>query len=159
MLNEQLLEPLNFRQEGDSCVLAGYAVAAYPFTGQSVRGYFSDYCRHFHIRHTNAERAYAAYFPGEYKRRKITGFELIRALHNGSKQRCFSRCRRKFWVELIKDVKVVENEIVAELGASVPNALLVFLNTERHSVVVFVGNGGLSFYQTRAGEVGDGLRN
>jgi hypothetical protein len=158
MLNTRLLSKLKFKQHGHSCVLATYAVAAYPFTETPVDNYFRDYCSEFKVPSENPEQEYVRHFGGLLDQGPRSGYEIIRDLHNFSKKQSFSKCEKMFSLELIKDVSARQGEITSELRSAVRNALIVFLNAEQHSIVVFFGTGGLSFYQTRAGDIGDGLR-
>ena len=158
MIKEQEFERLKFRQSGDSCVLASFAVAAHPFTKQPIKKYFYDYCRHFHIRSRDHEHCYCKHFPNEYVRRGISGYELIKRLYQSSTQKSFARCRRKFHVCTINNVASEEQKIAQALHSENPTALIVFLNNSNHSLVVFVGENGISFYDTNAGDCGNGLR-
>ncbi len=38
-----------YRQTGDQCVLAAYAAALWPFTGQTPSEYFQAYANHFSL--------------------------------------------------------------------------------------------------------------
>lgn len=60
MITAEVFTNLFYKQKDHYCVLASYAVAAYPFTNQEVIPYFIDYCRHFNLsaNSNNAESKY-----------------------------------------------------------------------------------------------------
>src|SRR5207249_11566064 len=96
MLDTRLLSDLKFQQHGDSCVLASYGVAAYPFTETPVQDYFCDYCRHFALPDHNPEQECVWHFDRLQDDRAASGYKIICDLHEASEQPSFLNCRRKF---------------------------------------------------------------
>jgi hypothetical protein len=130
-----------FRQNGNSCVLASYAIVSNYYTKQPIYGFFEDYCRHYGIAFTdqcNAEIEYSRHFDALWKSRKCKGYEIIRELHCGSDKKSFKMGRDKFDVEFIPDTKSQIQYITQELvsGESLLNITIFRSNEGCHSLTI-----------------------
>ena len=136
MLN--LFKDLNYRQGLNTCVLASYGVASYPFTRIPILDYFSAYCRHFELEQEHPERSYDGHF-----HRQKNGYEVIKGLHEESLDRVFNKCRETFKLEDVrgKDMNIIEKR----LRECPETLLMLFINKSNqnrpnlasmHSIVV-----------------------
>jgi hypothetical protein len=150
MVSNELFANLHYVQQSGECLLASYGVAAYPFTREPIQNYFYHYCRKFHIRAANPVMAHLRHYIRENEKNPIPGYEFIQTLHHTqTHERSFSRCRRKFYLTLIQDVKGRMAQIDGELYSPALTSLMVHLNDQQHSLAVFGTTNGLIWFDTR----------
>jgi hypothetical protein len=77
-----------YRQSFNTCVLASYGVACFPFTHQPIGDYFLAYCRHFALDQTLPEASYERHFHS-----LPSGYDVIETLHLDATDSVFSACR------------------------------------------------------------------
>lgn len=145
-MNPTTFAPINYSQHLNTCVLASYAVACFPFTGTPVLEYFVAYCRHFHLDQSHPERSYEGHF--HPLSRTTPGYRVLADLHNGCGEKPFVRARDA--VTLGSPVGW-PHDTAAEAAIRQPDCvLLMFLNASAvpnlmgmHSIVVghnFISN-------------------
>lgn len=137
------------RQTGNSCIVASYAVAMFPFTAVPLLQYYEDYGQHFHLPAPRDGNACADHFHEEWQRRGISGLRLLTQLHAPATGGVFAQCSQRFDARLIDDVAIEMVQLENQLRSPWMNALLVFLpRPAMHSVAVGCDNAGLFYYDT-----------
>lgn len=152
MLVLSLPANLTFTQVGQTCILASYAVAAFPFTGMPIETYYQDYCNHYGIRSANPALSCEQHFDAQWRQRSISGYQLLQDIHTSSKGTVFEKCSRAFSLRLVNDVADSMSQIEIELQQPLKNGLLVFLPARHHSIMVACDTRGLYSYDTAGGK-------
>ena len=107
--------PLDFKQNGNSCVMAAYAVALNYFTAIEPSKSFDGYCDHYHL--SNSERSAEQTFgynmengfhnsEGFYK-----GCLLVKNLHENSNYEPFITARRFFSAKFFDETELCLKEL------------------------------------------------
>lgn len=152
-MNPATFAGINYSQQLNTCVLASYAVACFPFTGTPVLDYFVAYCRHFNLDQAHPERSYETHFLP--LSRTTPGYRVLGDLHNGCGEQPFIRARDA--VTLGSPVGWPNDTAAAEAAIRQPDCvLLMFLNVSAvqnlmgmHSIVV--GHNGCELYYLDTG--------
>lgn len=152
----------SFVQNGNSCTLASYAVAAYHFTKRGPYEFFRDYCKHFQVRATSdqgAETEYNKDFHPRYGRPNCSGYKIIRELHNNSSEIRFVESRAKFEVEYIHQTMQRLEEIEQRLKNEETLISVAFRMSSGHVHSCCVGFDDRGFYmiETRENEPATGI--
>jgi hypothetical protein len=153
-MDRNCLTGISYRQNLDTCVLASYAVACFPFTQNPVLEYFVAYCRHFNLDQQHPERSYESHFHPLATTRP--GYQIIRELHEQSTEAVFATARLHTTLSPVADW--------ANDGAATETAirqadclLMLFVNALpggrhwMHSIVVGHNGQGLYYFDTCAG--------
>jgi len=158
MMSKLELANLNYRQNGyNTCVLASYAVACYPFTHVDVLDYMTGYCTHFGLDNTKPERSYDADFHHRYKTARINAYKLIEELHNVSQEECFLRARSSVSIEPIakENVGYDTASVETRLKSNERNVLVAFVLRpilgglmKFHSIMIGYDAGSFYLYDT-----------
>lgn len=135
-----------FRQTGNSCVLASYAIAFNYFTGLPCEYCFEAYCQHFGLSYSDwkdAEQKYNDHFHIEYESRKGLGYEIITELHDTSLVTEFVKARETFNCELIGET---QSNLVRISGILAVEEALINITSRNedgwsHSVTAFCADG------------------
>ena len=145
---------VKYSQRLDTCVLASYAVACFPFTNkQPVLDYFLSYCRHFKLNETYPERSYDLHFHPLSKIKP--GYQIIKELHDSSSESVFVKARQSITLSPL----INWSKDVAAVNASIRKdncLLLLFINesslpglSSGHSIVVGHNSShGLYYFDT-----------
>lgn len=108
----------------NTCVLASYAVAAFPLLRVPVLDFFVACCSHFGLPQHRPERSYEDDFLQRHP-----GYEVIWNLHHDSTVATFKACRETF--DLV-DVRAVDLATVEQRLATEKNtALMLFINKSK----------------------------
>ncbi len=161
MFSREAFKDLDYVQTGNSCVLASYAAAAYPFTRKDIYDYFEDYCRHFKIAvsGSDAESKYCEHFHKEYTRREVSGYQIIKELHSSSKAASFIKARESFELEDFNNAAKRIDELNRILKREEDNLVNVFIGKsdhaafEMHSITIGYDDDGFYFYDVNFGDV------
>lgn len=140
-----------------TCVLASYAVAAYPFVNIPVLDFFAAYCCDHGLSHQHPERSYDNDF-----HRWPNGYDVVWKLHRNSTVAIFKACRDAFRLEDVRavDLTTVEQRLAAEKNTT----LMLFINKSKreqdlklasmHSIAVgYSPNRKFFYYDTGIGKV------
>ena len=121
MISQDAFSNLDYKQGLATCVLASYAVAAYPFAKIPVLDFFVAYCCQFGLPHEHPERSYEDDFLQRHP-----GYDVIWKLHHDSTVPVFEACRKAFSLENVfpAQLATIEQRLVA--GNS---TLMLFMNT------------------------------
>jgi hypothetical protein len=164
-MDQQTLSGINYTQHLDTCVLASYAVACFPFTNkQPVLDYFVAYCRHFNkvenpspnLDEAHAERSYDRHFHDLAAKPGNSGYKILWKLHYSSAEPEFAKARDAVTLDLVDWSKTDAAEV--ERAIQQPDCLLLlFVNTSpllglrMHSIVVGHDGAGLYYFDTNPG--------
>lgn len=150
---------INYSQHLNTCVLASYAVACFPFTTQPVGEYFVAYCRHFKLDETHPERCYEQHFHKLASKPGNSGYSIIKSLHDSSDEPEFIKARSLITLETVDwsqtDTAAVERNIKQEPDC----LLLLFINASNfpgltmHSIVLGHDGQHLYYFDTAPGAV------
>jgi hypothetical protein len=140
----------------NTCVLASYGVACYPFTTTPVLDYFVAYCRHFNklnetqpkLDEAHPERSYDQHFHNQGN-----GYAVIKNLHDKSTEPIFQLAKSRIELEQINMKSPADVGRAQTAIKQCDSLLMLFLNTRMHSIVVGYDNGGLFYYDTNMGQV------
>ena len=156
---------LSFRQSENSCVLGSYAVAAYPFLKKNIIDFFVGYCSHFSIRCNpeKSEEMYNNHFHQYLNDNNISGYQLIKNLHESSHIQIFCECRDKFTLNFINENRIEILKLQKEQHKS--SMLLLFINNNNgfnfvnsmHSVTIGYDSLGYYMYDTTQGLVSNNV--
>ena len=91
MMSFASLNKVGYTQFLNTCVLASYAVACYPFTGTPILDYFIAYCQYFNLSLKHPERSYDEHFHQYCHAKGLSGYKVIEELHRGGVQEPFAR--------------------------------------------------------------------
>jgi hypothetical protein len=146
-MDHTIFSGIKYSQQLQTCVLASYAVACFPFTRTPVVDYFLAYCRHFTLDETHPERSYEGHFIPVS--RTTPGYQILRDIHCSSKEPAFAKARESVTLD---PVNLANTDTAGvELAIRQPDCLLLlFVNASgvpglsMHSIVV--GHDGRHFY-------------
>lgn len=169
MIVENSFRNLKYKQDGNYCVLASYAIACFPHTQErDIIKYFIDYNSHFNVpsKHSDAESKYLRHFSKECNNR--AGYEILKDLHENSEASSFKKARRKF--NLVKGKNYSNNNKASELEEwlieNEDGLALLFVNESNideiasmHSIVVGCDGDGLFVYDVNIGNTSRPLIN
>lgn len=153
---------LSFKQSGNSCILASYAIAAYPFTGTPVLDYFRDYRDVFFsdkAQNMDPEPFYNAHFHPLYQYISgKSGFQLLRDCHERIDRPSFNKARSIIRLSLIDSVEDDLHEIESDLKGKTESLLIVFVKQPSlkdlmpyHAIVIGYDTNGFFDYDVNSG--------
>lgn len=158
-MNSASFFQIKYRQTLDTCVLASYGVACFPFTGTPVLDYFTAYCRNYNQDATHPERSYENHFHAECRKPGMSGYKILKCLHDGSAEAVFEKARNAVSLEHVDWAQT--DAAAIELKLKNPDCLLLlFLNggtppnfnrLEWHSIVVGHDGQSLFYFDTGPG--------
>ena len=155
MLNRSEYSNLNFCQNNHNlCILASFAVAAYPFNKIPIDNYFLDFCNHHNLDKSNPKNSYEKNFSVFYN----NAYKMIECLYNTSNQTSFRESRNHFVLEPI-DYTNNESVYLSELSTAKKNLLNLFINKSNnnifiksmHSITLGYDKEGYYFYDVNRG--------
>lgn len=181
MIDRDLLKDVKFKQNGDSCVLASFGVAAYPFTKIDVEEYFKGYFEKYYKEcfivcfkkyftdfpnftnnhtYTDFEDFYNGTFHNLYKSLNTSGYELLLDFINEISTDPFITCNKKLSRMLIKDINSDINTTEDKLKHN-RCLLMAFINKSNiigrpgngHSITIGCDNNGFYYYDTNKAHV------
>jgi hypothetical protein len=155
---------IGYSQHLNTCVLASYGVACFPFTGTRVLQYFGAYCRHFNrienpcpnLDEAHPERSYEGHFHDLARRPGNSGYGILRDLHDGSGEPEFVAARNAVTLEPVDWGRMDAGAVDLELRQA-DCVLLLFVNASpfpglsMHSIVVARDGSGLYYFDTGLG--------
>jgi hypothetical protein len=157
MVSENAFSGTGYRQYLKTCVLASYAVAAYPFVNIPVLDFFVAYCCDHGLPHQHPERSYDDDF-----HRWPNGYDVIWKLHHDSTVPTFKACREAF---RLVDARAVDLATIEQRLATEKNTtFMLFINqsnreqdlglASRHSIAVACSpDREFFYYDTGLGKV------
>jgi hypothetical protein len=146
-----------YKQLLDTCVLASYAVASFPFVKVPVLDFFVAYCCDHGLSHDHPERSYDDEFHSWPH-----GYGVIWKLHHESTVALFEKCRRAILLEDLGKASV--SEVEERLQACQESTLMLFINKSKreldlklasmHSIAVgYSSSSKFFYYDTGNGKV------
>lgn len=161
MMNSDEFNLLNYQQNGDYCVLASYAVAAFPFTERPIKDYFSAYCSTYKLSLQGSfEQTYFHDFVNRYSLPGKNGYKVMNEFHNKSNDQCIIDAREKFTTEYIDNGVERINEIGHFLKESIKTIAIMFINkstTRRlnsmHSITIGFNGEKYYYYDVNFGRI------
>ena len=106
--NDLPLPADRFVQKVNSCMIAAYGTALFPFTRRSVNDYLQTFAKHFGMAVPvgNAERAYEYILGCELGRGVLNANQIITCVHNTSLEPFFLEARQQSRVRYLVDAEV-----------------------------------------------------
>ena len=161
------LRNLNYIQTGDSCVLASYGVAGYAFLKKNVLDYFMGYCNHYSILcdRNSAENKYNDHFKCFLDSNNISGYQLIKDLHESSDVQIFKESRNHFTLTFISENR--KELLKQNIERNINSLLIMFINNNNgfnlvnsmHSITIGYDSLGYFMYDTNNGLVLNDVEN
>lgn len=153
-----------FTQSKAVCVLASYAVAAFPFTRKPVIEYFKDYCDYYNISYDPSNDIQEV-VDNDFRSRcglpGMFGYKIIMDLHDNAQGQSFTKARESFSLRFEQNSQLEIDNIENELRSGEEVLLMLFINesnnesiaSSMHSVTIGYDNYGFFIYDVNFGYV------
>ena len=161
MITRKSFSNLNFIQKYDSCVLASYGVAAFPFVNRNITEFFKAYCKHYGVPITtqDGELEYNQDFHTRDEQKNKGGYWVIKNLHDTSSQNIFIDCKKAFSLAKVNASKM---HLIDGFISKNDRLLNIFIHEcyglpINHSVTIGLDEDGYYMYDVNKGLITEGI--